>query len=76
MHEKLVEEEGLDVSYSTVCRRVRELGLGSGREQQRCDRVPDIAGAEMQHDTSYQVQLGSTTTLPLPALLSPLQSLP
>src|SRR5215469_9865426 len=63
MHEKLVEEEGLEVSYSTVCRRVRELGLGPGREQQRCDRVPDIAGAEMQHDTSpYQVQLGSTRT--------------
>jgi hypothetical protein len=64
MHEKLVEEEGLAVSYSTVCRRVHELGLGQGREQQRCDRVPDVAGAEMQHDTSpYQVQLGSTTTL-------------
>ena len=48
MHEKLVEEEGLEVSYSTVLRRVHELGLGQGREQQRCSRVPDIAGAEMQ----------------------------
>ena len=63
MHEKLVEEEGLEVSYSTVLRRVHELGLGQGREQQRCSRVPDIAGAEMQHDTSpYQVELGTTTT--------------
>lgn len=63
MHEKLVEEEGLDVSYSTVRRRVHELGLAQGHEQQRCDRVPDIAGAEMQHDTSpYQIQLGTTPT--------------
>jgi len=63
MHEKLVEEEGLEVSYSTVLRRVHELGLGQGREQQRCGRVPDIAGGEMQHDTSpYQVELGTTTT--------------
>jgi hypothetical protein len=63
MHEKLMEEEGLEVSYSTVLRRVHELGLGQGREQQRCGRVPDIAGAEMQHDTSpYQVELGTTTT--------------
>lgn len=61
MHEKLVEEEGLEVSYSTVLRRVHELGLGQGK-QQRCDRVPDVAGEEMQHDTSpYQVVLGDTT---------------
>ena len=61
IHEKLVEEEGLKVSYSTVLRRVHELGLGQKHE--RCNRVPDIAGAEMQHDTSlYRVQLGTTTT--------------
>lgn len=70
MHEKLVEEEGLNVSYSTVRRRVHELGLAQGREQERCDRVPDIAGAEMQHDTSpYQVQLGSTTTLLIASMI-------
>lgn len=70
MHEKLVEEEGLEVSYSTVLRRVHELGLGQGREQQRCDRVPDVAGAEMQHDTSpYQVELGTTTTLLIASML-------
>lgn len=51
IHEKLVEEEGLAVSYSTVLRRVHELGLGQGREQERCGRVPDEPG-EMQHDTS------------------------
>lgn len=70
MHEKLVEEEGLDVSYSTVLRRVHELGLGQGRQQERCDRVPDVAGAEMQHDTSpYQVQLGTTTTRLIASLI-------
>src|SRR5207237_10693987 len=70
MHEKLVEEEGLAVSYSTLRRRVHELGLGQGREQQRCDRVPDVAGAEMQHDTSpYRVQLGTTTTVLIAILI-------
>lgn len=63
IHEKLVEEESLEVSYSTVLRRVRELGLGQGREQQRCDRVPDVIGGEMQHDTStYRIALGTTST--------------
>ncbi len=70
MHEKLVEEEGLAVSYSTVLRRVHELGLGQGREQQRCGRVPDLAGAEMQHDTSpYQVELGTTTTVLIASMI-------
>ena len=69
MHEKLVEEQGLDVSYSTVRRRVHELGLGQGHEQQRCGRVPDKPG-EMQHDTSpYRVQLGTTTTLLIASMI-------
>jgi hypothetical protein len=70
MHEKLVEEEGLAVSYSTVLRRVHELGLGQRREQERCGRVPDIPGSEMQHDTSsYWIQLGTTTTLLIASML-------
>jgi hypothetical protein len=70
MHEKLVEEEGLAVSYSTVRRRVHELGLGQGREQERCDRVPDTPGSEMQHDTSsYWIQLGTTSTLLIASML-------
>jgi transposase len=57
MHEKLVEEEGIAVTYSTLTRRLRELGIGDS-PQTRCDRVPDEPGAEMQHDTSvYQVEL-------------------
>jgi len=58
MHEKLVEEEGVEVRYSTLTRIVRELGLGT-RRKARCDRVPDEPGAEMQHDTSpYRIEIG------------------
>jgi transposase len=57
MHEKLVEEEGIQVKYSTLTRLVRSLGIGKPLET-RCDRVPDKPGAEMQHDTSiYQIKL-------------------
>ena len=64
MHEKLVEEHGLEVSDASVCRRGHELGLGQGREQPRCQRLPEQPGAEMQPDTSpYQLQRGTTPTL-------------
>lgn len=57
VYEKLVEEEGVEVSYSTLTRLVRDLGLGKARKA-RCDHVPDEPGAEMQHDTTvYQVKL-------------------
>jgi transposase len=57
VYEKLVEEEGIEVGYSTVTRRLRELCI-SVPEKQRCDEVPDQPGAEMQHDTSpYSVKL-------------------
>jgi transposase len=57
IHEKLVEEEGIQVSYPTLTRLLRELDLGKSRKG-RCDKVPDQPGAEMQHDTSlYQVKL-------------------
>lgn len=58
VHEKLVEEEGIEVGYSTLTRLVRELDI-TGRRTERCARVPDEAGQEMQHDTSeYKVYLG------------------
>jgi transposase len=58
VYEKLVEEEGIEVKYSTVTRMLRELGIGVP-SQQRCDEVPDRPGAEMQHDTSsYDVKIG------------------
>ena len=58
IHEKLLEEEGIQVGYSTLTRMIRDLGLGQ-RNKKRCGRVPDEPGAEMQHDTSkYHLAIG------------------
>jgi transposase len=58
VHEKLVEEEGVVMKYSTLTKRLRELGI-STPARERCQRVPDEPGAEMQHDTSvYWLRLG------------------
>jgi transposase len=46
VHEKLVEEENIQVSYPTLTRLLRELGLGKSPKA-RCDRVPDEPGLEM-----------------------------
>lgn len=51
MMEKLREEHGITVKYSTLTRRLRDLGI-IGPSPERCQRVPDEPGAEMQHDTS------------------------
>ena len=60
--EKLQEEHGLAVKYSTLTRWLRLLGI-SLPAAVRCDRVPDQPGAEMQHDTSpFTVTLGPTPT--------------
>jgi len=57
VHEKLVEEEGVEVTYPTLTRRLRELGI-SAPAKRRCDQVPDEPGAEMQHDTTvYTIKL-------------------
>ena len=57
VYEKLTEEEGIQVKYSTLTRLMRSLGIGKPQEK-RCDRVPDTPGAEMQHDTSpYEIKL-------------------
>ena len=48
MHEKLVEEAGLKITYPTLTRMLRDLGISHPREE-RCDRVPDQPGAECQH---------------------------
>lgn len=62
VHERLAEEEGIEVKYSTLTRMLRELGIGR-KKNTRCDRVPDKPGAEMQHDTSpYPLLLGDKKT--------------
>lgn len=62
MHEKLVEEEGVAVAYSTLTQRLRQLGI-SDPPKVRCQHVPDEPGAEMQHDTSvYQVEVSDRRT--------------
>ena len=62
LHEKLIEEEQVEVGYSTLTRMLRDLGL-SRNQPVRCDRVPDEPGAEMQHDTTvYQVKLSGRRT--------------
>lgn len=59
MMEILREEHGIAVKYSTLTRHLRDLGI-SVPVSQRCQRVPDEPGAEMQHDTSpFQVLIGS-----------------
>lgn len=58
VHEKLVEEEKVAVTYPTLTRMLRELGI-SKSQKVRFDRVPDEPGGEFQHDTSpYQLKLG------------------
>ena len=69
VHEKLVEEEGVQVTYPTLTRRLRELGI-STPPKPRCERVPDEPGLEMQHDTSlYQIELGGRRVKLIASLL-------
>ena len=69
VHEKLVEEEGVQVTYPTLTRRLRELGI-SNPPKPRCDRVPDEPGLEMQHDTSlYHIELGGRRVKLLASLI-------
>jgi transposase len=69
VHEKLVEDEGIQIQYSTLTRLLRELGL-SRIQEPRCERVPDEPGAEMQHDTSpYWILLGGVRVLLVASLL-------
>ena len=58
VHEKLAEEEGVHVPYPTLTRKLRALAIGTP-QRERCARVPDEPGAEMQHDTTvYDLALG------------------
>ena len=44
--EKLREEHGVEVKYSTLTRWLRQLGIGQPPAS-RCERVPDEPGAEI-----------------------------
>ena len=69
IHEKLVEEEHIDIGYSTLTRLLRDLGVGKPSSS-RCDRVPDEPGVEMQHDTSlYRVKLAGQVVRLVASLL-------
>jgi transposase len=69
IHEKLTEEEGIQIGYSTLTGKIRELGLGQSRDS-RCAKVADNPGEEMQHDTSqYKVKLGDQRILLQASLL-------
>lgn len=61
-HEILSEEHGVHIGYSTLTRKVREMGLGD-KTSSRSFHVDDVAGEEMQHDTSpYNVRIGGKET--------------
>ncbi len=61
VQEKLAEEEGMAVKYSTLTWKLRQLGLGQNPGA-RCGQVPEEPGAEMQHDTTvYKLKLGEQT---------------
>jgi transposase len=69
MHERLIEEHKIQVSYPTLTRILRQLGI-STPAQSRCARVPDEPGVEMQHDTTvYTVLLGGQRTRVIASLL-------
>ncbi len=62
IHEKLTEEQGVQVGYSTLTRQIRALDLG--QKNSRCEQVPDQPGVEMQHDTSpYRLEIGGQRIL-------------
>lgn len=70
VHEKLVEELGYSIRYSTLTRWLRKLGINVPPEATRCERVPDEPGAEMQHDTSsYVIPLNGVPTRLVASLL-------
>jgi transposase len=61
VHERLAEEEHIQIPYPSLTRRLRQLGISTPKAQ-RCSQVPDQPGAEMQHDTTvYRIKLGDKT---------------
>ncbi|NOY58185.1 MAG: transposase [Calditrichaeota bacterium] len=60
MWEILNEEYKINISYSTLTRLMRELSIGQ-KKSQRCFKVEDLPGDEMQQDTSpYKIKIGGS----------------
>ncbi|MGD9201089.1 MAG: helix-turn-helix domain-containing protein [Chitinispirillia bacterium] len=58
VYERLVEEHGIEASYSTVLRLIHEYNIGT-KDKPRSERIPDAPGEEMQHDCStHEVTIG------------------
>lgn len=69
VHERLSEEQGVAIPYQTLTRKLRALGIGVTKVE-RCARVPDEPGVEMQHDTTvYPVLLGEHQTRVIASVL-------
>jgi transposase len=72
IYEKLVEEEGINIGYSTLTRLLRDLGIeGKNKKRKRRSiKVPDQPGVEMQHDTSpYRIKINDRLTPVVGSLL-------
>jgi len=68
IHEELAEQ-GIKIGYSTLTRLIRQMDLGK-KKSERCSRVPDEPGAELQHDTSpYRLNVGGAWTRLVASLL-------
>lgn len=58
-HEEL-GKLGVKVAYSTLMKKIRELGLKEN-EKKLSNPVPDVPGAECQHDLSpYKIKIGDS----------------
>lgn len=69
VYEKLNEQEGIPIAYSTLTQILREQGIGR-KGAGRCQRQGDLPGAEMQHDTSpYRLTVGKRWVLVQGSLL-------
>lgn len=69
IHEILLEEDQFKTAYSSLSQKLRELGLGKTKKL-RCERVPDVPGEEMQHDTTlYHIMLGARKVKVVASLL-------
>ena len=70
IHERLAEEEGIQVAYSTLTRMLRDLGVSCSRPV-RCDRVPSSDGVWRLMASSHggPLNLGTSRLITINALV-------